>query len=143
MAIPNHSPHRVYRTGSAKVMSRAGTPVENTPAPAVTLPAVASWPWRRAALLLAVLAQVMTIAALQSADPDPATWAALLLAIAPGPLAALAAFAPPPVARVAAPLTVVVLVAGIAGFVTHTGLFFVPALVAMVVAAVTLWRETA
>ena len=104
---------------------------------------MASWPWRRAALLLAVAAQLITIAALESADPVPATWAALLLAIAPGPLAALAAFAPPPVARIAAPLTVVVLVAGIAGLVTHTGLFFVPALVAMVVAAVTLWRETA
>jgi hypothetical protein len=62
---------------------------------------------------------------LESADPIPATWAALLLAIAP------------------APLTAAVLVVGIAGQVTHTGLFFVPALVVMAVAAVKLWRETA
>jgi hypothetical protein len=143
MAIPDHSPHRVYRTGSAKVLSRAGSPAENSPAQAVALPAAASWPWRRGALLLAVAAQVITIAALESADPDPVTWAALLLAIAPGPLAALVAFAPPTVARLAAPLTIAVLVAGIAGQATHTGLFFVPALAAMVVAAFALWRETA
>jgi hypothetical protein len=71
------------------------------------------------------------------------TWAALLLAIAPAPLAALAAFAPAPVARLAAPLTVAVLVAGIAGQVTHTGLFFVPALAVMAVAVLRLWRERA
>lgn len=69
------------------------------------------------------------------------TWAALLLAIAPAPLAALAAFAPARVARLAAPLTVAVLVAGIAGQVTRTGLFFVPALVVMAVAALMLWLE--
>jgi len=71
------------------------------------------------------------------------TWAALLLAIAPAPLSALTAFAPAPIARLAAPLTAVVLVAGIAGQVTHTGLFFVPALAAMAVAALILWRERA
>jgi hypothetical protein len=69
--------------------------------------------------------------------------AALLLAIAPAPLSALTAFATAPIARLAAPLTVVVLVAGIAGQVTHTGLFFVPALAAMAVAALILWRERA
>jgi hypothetical protein len=47
------------------------------------------------------------------------------------------------VARLAAPLTVAVLVAGIAGQVTHTGLFFVPALVVMAVATLRLWRESA
>lgn len=71
------------------------------------------------------------------------TWAALLLAIAPAPLSALTAFAPAPIARLAAPLTAVVLVAGIAGQVTHTGLFFVPALAVMAVAALILWRERA
>lgn len=39
-----------------------------------------SWPWRRAALLLCIAAQLITIAALEGADPIPATWAALLLA---------------------------------------------------------------
>ena len=143
MTIPDHSQRRIYRTGSATVLSRAGTPAEDTPAPAAAARPTAgrSWPWRRAALLLAVAAQLITIAALESADPIPATWAALLLAIVPAPLAVLVAFAPAPIARLAAPLTAVVLVAGIAGQVTHTGLFFVPALVAMAVAALMLWRE--
>jgi hypothetical protein len=35
----------------------------------------------------------------------------------------------------------VVLVAGIAGEIAHIGLFFVPALAAMAVAGVMLWRE--
>src|SRR5580693_1264454 len=100
MTIPGHSPHRIYRTGSAKVLSRSGTPAGDTPASAAELPTAGSLPWRRGALLLAV---------------------------APAPLAALAVFAPVPIARLAAPLTAAVLVAGIAGQVTHTGLFFVPA----------------
>src|ERR1700691_4069930 len=113
MTIPDHSQRRVYRTGSPTVLSRAGTPAEDTRAPAVTPSAAGSWPWRRGALLLAVAAQMITIGALESADPIPVTWAALLLAIVPAPLAALAAFAPAPVARLAAALTVAVLVAGI------------------------------
>jgi hypothetical protein len=48
-----------------------------------------------------------------------------------------------PVARLTAPLAVAVLVTGIIGQVTHTGLFFLPALVAMTVAALRLWREGA
>jgi hypothetical protein len=100
-----------------------------------------SWPWRRAALLLCIAAQLITIAALEGADPVPATWAALLLAIAPAPLAAVAAFAPPRVARVAVVAAAAVVVAGIAGQVTHAGLFFVPALAALAGAAVRLWRE--
>lgn len=143
MTIPGHSPHRIYRTGSAKVLSRSGTPAGNTPAPATAPPAAGSLPWRRGALLLAAAAQLITIGALESADPITATWAALLLAIAPAPLAALAVFAPASIARIVAPLTAVVLVAGIAGQVTHTGLFFIPALVVMAVAALKLWRETA
>ena len=38
---------------------------------------------------------------------------------------------------------IAVLVAGIAGQLTHTGLFFVPALVVLAVGAVKLWREQA
>jgi hypothetical protein len=60
---------------------------------------------------------------------------------APAPLALVAAFAPAPVARLAALLAVVVLMTGIIGQITHTGLFFVPALAVMAVAAVRLWRE--
>ncbi|MGO8882618.1 MAG: hypothetical protein ACLQDY_06580 [Streptosporangiaceae bacterium] len=69
------------------------------------------------------------------------TWSALLLAIAPAPLAAIAAFAPAPVNRLAAVTGVAVLIAGIAGGILHTGLFFVPALVVLAVGAVKLWRE--
>jgi uncharacterized membrane protein len=58
--------------------------------------APASWPWRRAALLLAGAAQLITISALVGADPIAATWSSLLLAVAPAPLAAIAAFAPAP-----------------------------------------------
>jgi hypothetical protein len=48
-----------------------------------------------------VAAQLITIAALTSADRIPASWAGLLLAVAPAPLAALAAFTPVRVARLA------------------------------------------
>ena len=102
----------------------------------VAAPAPDSWPWRRAALLLCDSpAGGHDRRAFRSADPIPATWAALLLAVAPAPLALMAAFAPVPIARLAAPLAVVVLVIGIIGQVTHTGLFFLPALAAMAVAA--------
>jgi len=120
-------------------------PVAAVPDPgvAVAMPAAGSWPWRRAGLLLCLAAQLITISALNSADPAPATWAALLLATAPVPLAALTAFIPAPAARLAATVAVAVLAAGIAGTVTRTGLFFVPALIVLAVAAVRLHREGA
>jgi hypothetical protein len=90
---------------------------------------------------LLVPRQLITISALTSADPLGVTWASLLLAIAPAPLAAAAAFAPAPVNRVAAVIAVLVLVAGAAGGIVHTGLFFVPALVVLAVGSVKLWRE--
>ena len=122
----------------------AATPLAGAipdPVPAASAPP--SWPWRRAALLLSIAAQLITIAALEGADPLAVTWAALLLAIAPAPLAAVVAFAPAPIARLAAVLDTAVLVAGILGGIgiLHTGLFFVPALAAMAVAGVKLWRE--
>jgi hypothetical protein len=104
-------------------------------------PAPPSWPWRRSALLLAGAAQLITISALLGQDPPPVTWASLLLALAPAPLAAAAAFAPGPVNMLAAVVGVLVLVAGIAGAVLHTGLFFVPALVVLAVGGLKLWRE--
>ncbi len=108
----------------------------------VPVAAPPSWPWRRGALLLAIAAQLITISAvLNRVDPVTVTWAALLLAIAPAPLAAAAAFAPAPVNRLAAVAGVAVLIAGIAGFITHTGLFFVPALAALAVGMVKMWRE--
>ena len=112
-----------------------------TAADAQSVPAPPSWPWRRAALFLAGAAQLITISALVGADPLAVTWWSLLLAIAPAPVAALAAFAPAPVSRLAAAAGVLILVAGIAGGILHTGLFFVPALVALAVGGVKLWRE--
>jgi hypothetical protein len=97
--------------------------------------------WLLAALLLAGAAQLITISALLSADPLAATWWSLLLAIGPAPLAAAAVFAPAPVNGLAALAGLLVLVAGIAGGIVHTGLFFVPALVALAVGCVGLWRE--
>jgi hypothetical protein len=147
MTVSDHSSNRIYRTGSATVLSRSEGLSEGTAASAMSstsaaaVPAPASWPWLRTALILALAAQVITIAALVGSDPIPASWAALLLAIAPGPLAAIAAL---PVARIAtlvAPLTVVVLLVGIIGQITHTGLFFLPALVVMIVAVLKLWGE--
>lgn len=44
-----------------------------------------------------------------------------------------AAFAPAPLNRLAAAVGVLVLIAGIAGGITHTGVFFVPALVCLAV----------
>jgi hypothetical protein len=105
------------------------------------VPAPPSCPWRRAALFLAGAAQLITISALVGADPLAVTWWSLLLAAAPAPVAATAAFAPAPVNRLAAPVGVLILVAGIAGGILHTGLFFVPALVALAVGTVKLWRE--
>jgi len=43
--------------------------------------------------------------------------------------------------RLAAAAGVLILVAGIAGGILHTGLFFVPALLALSVGGVKLWRE--
>ena len=143
MTIPAHSPRRIPRAVSVKAALSDGLAVIKPASTPEATTAARSWPWRRAALLLSVVAQLITLAALTSVDPIPVTWAALLLAIAPAPLALAAAFAPAPVARLAAPLAVVVLVVGIIGQVTHTGLFFLPALAAMAVAARLLWRERA
>src|SRR5262249_3102371 len=92
-------------------------------------------------LFLPGAAQLITISALVGADPIPATWSSLLLAVAPAPLAAAAAFAPAPANLLAAVAGMAVLVAGIAMQFTHTGLFFLPALVVLAVAAVKLWHE--
>lgn len=122
----------------------AASATATTTAPASRLEARAarpSWPWLRGAMLLAGAAQSITISALLSADPLAATWSALLLAIAPAPLAAVTAFAPERVGRLLAIVTGVVLVIGIVGGVKHTGLFFAPALAVLLVGTAQLWRE--
>ncbi len=131
-------------------MTTQSPPADTSPAPGTATSAVPeavptppSWPWRRGAMLLAGAAQLITISALLSADPLAVTWWSLLLAIAPAPLAAAAAFAPPRLNLVAAVAGVLVLIAGIAGGILHIGLFFVPALVVLAVGSVKLWREQA
>jgi hypothetical protein len=124
--------------------SPAGTATSlpaDTSSHAATIPV--SKRWLTGAFLLAGAAQLITISALLSQDPIPPTWAALLLATAPAPLAAAAAFTRAPIARLATLVAAVVLIAGIADTVLHTGLFFAPALVLLVVGAVKLWREPA
>ena len=103
-----------------------GSPEADPGAATVASPAPPSWLWREAALLLASAAQLVTISALVGADSIAATWPALLLAIAPVPLAAAAAFAPVPADLRAAVAGIAVPVAGIAGQVTPTGLFVLP-----------------
>jgi len=129
-------------------MTTPNAPADTSPAAttAVTagarpVPAPPSRRWLLAALLLAGAAQLIIISALVSADPLAVTWWSLLLAIGPAPLAAAAAFAPAPVNGLAALADLLVLVAGIAGGIMHIGLFFVPALVALAVGSVGLWRE--
>ena len=100
---------------------------------------VRSKPWRRGAFLLAGAAQIITISALLSVDPLPASWSALLLAIAPAPLTALAAFAPRAVARPAAVVAAVVMIVGIAGGIGRIGTLFIPALVAVAIGGARLW----
>jgi hypothetical protein len=90
-------------------------------------------PWLVGALFLAGGAQLVTISALLSVDPLAVTWWALLLAIAPAPLVAVAAFAPAGIARAAAVAAIVVLVVGLIGGILHTGLLFLPALVVLVI----------
>ena len=129
-------------------MTTPDAPVDISPAARTAVPAGApsalappSRRWFLAALLLAGAAQLIIISALVSADPLAATWWSLLLATGPAPLAAAAAFAPGPANGLAAMAGLLVLVAGIAGGIVHTGLFFVPALVALAIGIVRLPRE--
>ncbi len=129
-------------------MTTPNAPVDTSPAARTAVPAGApsvlappSRRWFLAALLLAGAAQLIIISALVSADPLATTWWSLLLAIGPAPLAAAAAFAPGPANGLAAMAGLLVLVAGIAGGIAHTGLFFVPALVALAIGIVRLRRE--
>jgi hypothetical protein len=144
VSIPDQFPRPIYRAVPAVAAPADGIADDSTAGElGDTRAAPGSWPWRRAALLASFAAQLITIAALEGADPIPATWTAVLLAVAPAPLALAAAFAPAPVARLAAPLAAVVLVTGMIGQVTHTAVFFLPALAAMTGAALRLWREGA
>jgi drug/metabolite transporter (DMT)-like permease len=149
MPIPDSFPPRISRTAqvaeppaeSTTATSAPTVPTAPTAPTAPAAPAPVAWRWRRTALLLSLAAQVLTVAALTSQDRIPASWAGLLLATAPVPLALLAAFLPFRQARLAVAVAIVVLVAGLIGEITHTGLFFLPALAAYAGAAARMWRE--
>jgi hypothetical protein len=99
-------------------------------------------------MLLAGAAQLIAIAALtRSSDPVPATWVPLLLAIAPVILTAAAAFARARIGRLAAIAGIAALLAGTIGAIGQAGMqyavFFVPALLVLIVATIRLWREPA
>jgi hypothetical protein len=103
--------------------------------------------WLFAAFLLAGGAQLITIAALLGSTPLATSWSALLLAIAPAPLAAAGAFTTRRLARLAAAVAGVVIIVGIVGSLTdwsastaRTGVLFIPALAAVVVGGLRLWR---
>jgi hypothetical protein len=127
---------------TAEGSSDAGRLTEVTPPYIVPAARARNGQWLLAGLLLAGAAQLIDVAVLTSADRLPASWWALLLATAPAPLAAVAAFAPLRVARLAVVAVVAVLIAGIVGGITHNGLFFAPALVALVIGGLRMWRRT-
>jgi hypothetical protein len=109
--------------------------------PVVPAPSVPSARrWLLGAMLLAGAAQLMTISALVSADPVAATWATLLLAIAPVLVTAAAVLTPAPANRLLAAAGVVILVVGIAGHIAHVGALFFPALLVLAVGTARLWR---
>jgi hypothetical protein len=133
--------------------TQPSVPSQTTP-PLIISPRVAkrstvpSWPWRRGAMLLAGAAQLIAISALtNSSNPVPATWVPLLLAIAPVLLAAATAFAPARIGRLTGIAGIAALLAGTIGAIGQTGLqyaiFFVPALVVLIVGTIKLWREPA
>jgi hypothetical protein len=99
--------------------------------------------WLRGAFLLGGAAQLITISALTSADPEPNTWAMLLLAVAPALMLAAAAFAPAPANLGGWVAAAAVLVIGLVGAAAYTGWFFAPALAALIVGGVKLWRRRA
>lgn len=119
---------------AATVTRAAGATAVRASAPSIRT-------WTCVGVALAIAAQLITIAALTSADPIPATWSALLLACAPAPLALVPVYARVPVNRLAVVAALVAIIVGGAGQVLHTGLFFLPALAVLAVAAAKLWRE--
>jgi hypothetical protein len=93
MSISDQFPRRSSRVVPVAVAPSDDVAAGGTAGRLAEVAAPASWPWRRAALLASVAAQLITISALVREAPVPATWTALLLAIAPAPLALVAAFA--------------------------------------------------
>jgi hypothetical protein len=126
---------------SASVTSQSATAVSVKPPRSITQR------WLFAAFLLAGAAQLITIAALLGSTPLATSWSALLLAIAPAPLTATAAFTAPRLARLAVAAAGVAIGVGIVGSLidwsmstARTGVLFILALAAVVVGGLRLWR---
>jgi hypothetical protein len=126
---------------SASVTSQSATAVSVKPPRSITQR------WLFAAFLLAGAAQLITIAALLGSTPLATSWSALLLAIAPAPLTAAAAFTAPRLARLAVAAAGVAIGVGIVGSLidwststARTGVLFILALAAVVVGGLRLWR---
>jgi hypothetical protein len=133
---------------TASVFPPARAASESPPAQPATAEPVAAQPastpttrWLRAAFLLSGAAQLIIIGSLTYLHHPGVTWAALLLAIAPAPLAALTAFGPRPLARWLAIITALVVAAGLAGWATHAGWLFAPALASLIVVCLRLWQD--
>jgi hypothetical protein len=126
-------------SSSASASATAIAPAASAPAPAAAARRP-GWQWRWAAFFLSGAGQVVTISSLQWIGAPSATWAALLLATAPVLLGVLIAFGRVPVARLAAVVSAVAIIAGIAGD-WRIGLLFVPALIAVLGAGFALWRQ--
>jgi hypothetical protein len=125
---------------ASAVAQSAGTPAQSATAISARRPRSVTERWLFAAFLLAGAAQLITISALLSADPIAASWSALLLAVAPVLLTAVAAFGPRTMAMPAAAAAAVALLVGLIGEISHTGPLFIPALVAVVVGGARLWQ---
>ena len=119
-------------------------PAASPAAPAVSTGMPLSRLWGRVALFLAGGAQLITIAALLNVTSSVSlTWSSVLLAAAPAPIVAVAAFARPPADLAAAATAIVVMVVGLAGQATHTGPLFAPAIVMLAFAAAKMRKEQA
>lgn len=131
--------------------TQPSVPTQSTP-PLIISPRVAkrstipSWPWRRGAMLLAGAAVLLAISSLtRTVDPVSATWVPVLLAVAPVPLTAATAFAPARIGRLTGVAGIAAMLAGTIGAIGQSGMqyaiFFVPALIVLIVATIMLWRE--
>ncbi len=96
MVIPDNFPRRMSRAMPAAAAPADSTADDGTAGEPGVVAAPGSWPWRRATLLASVAAQMITIGALESADPIPASWTALLLGVAPALLALVCGVRPGP-----------------------------------------------
>jgi hypothetical protein len=136
------------QSASTATPSPSAATTQSASAIVVRPPRTVTQRWLFAAFLLAGAAQLITISALLSADPLAASWWALLLAVAPAPLAAAAAFTAPRLARAAVAAAGAAILVGIVGSLTEwstsnarTGVLFFLALAAVVVGGLRLWRH--